>query len=115
MKFSKIFVQSKVFKILRPQFEEQELSSFSGLVVFQALFDRLNIKQRFVACFRHLNSSIFGNATIMLMLVIHILLGYRSLRDIQYYRDDPIVKRVLGLNRLPTVATLSRSLSCADT
>jgi len=115
MKFSKIFVQSKVFKVLRPQFEEQELSSFSGLVVFQALFDRLNIKQRFVACFRHLNHSIFGNATIMLMLIIHILLGYRSLRDIQYYRDDPIVKRVLGLNILPNVSTLSRSLSCADT
>jgi hypothetical protein len=42
------------------------------------------------------------------------MLGYRELRDSRYYRDDPLVKRVLGLNRLPEVATISRTLAQAD-
>ena len=48
-----------------------------------------------------------------LQLVVHILLGYRELRDTDYYRDDPLVMRVLGLKRLPDVATISRALKNA--
>ena len=58
--------------------------------------------------------SIFGDATIVLLLVIHLLLGYRELRHLRFYNDDPIVKRVLGLNRLPDVATVNRTLSRMD-
>ena len=32
----------------------------------------------------------------------------------EYYRDDPMVKRVLGLRRLPDVSTVSRALRCVD-
>jgi hypothetical protein len=42
------------------------------------------------------------------------LLGFRQLRDCQYYRDDPLAQRVLGLKRLPDVATLSRMLKEAE-
>ena len=41
-------------------------------------------------------------------------MGYRKLRDIDYYRDDPVIKRLLGLNRLPDVSTVSRALAEAD-
>jgi hypothetical protein len=37
-------------------------------------------------------------------LVLHLMLGYRRLRDISYYSDDPLVMRTLGLRRLPDVA-----------
>jgi hypothetical protein len=37
-----------------------------------------------------------------------------KVRDVDYCRDDERVKRVLGLKRLPVVATVSRSLSSAD-
>ncbi|MEJ2419902.1 MAG: hypothetical protein P8Y45_23875 [Exilibacterium sp.] len=40
-------------------------------------------------------SSIFGEATIVLLLVVHLLLGYRELRHLRYYNDDPWVKRLL--------------------
>src|SRR5439155_15618578 len=43
-----------------------------------------------------------------------LLLGYRELRDSRYYRDDPLVRRVLGLTRCPDVATISRALASAD-
>jgi hypothetical protein len=50
----------------------------------------------------------------MMLLIVHVLLGHRRLRDSEYYRDDEMVKCVLGLKRLPDVATLSRALASAD-
>ena len=50
----------------------------------------------------------------MMLLVVHLIIGHRRLRDVDYYRDDAMVKRVLGLKRLPHVSTLSRSLASAD-
>jgi hypothetical protein len=50
----------------------------------------------------------------VLGLIVHLLIGFRQLRDVRYYRDDPMVQRVLGLNRLPDVATLSRLLATTD-
>lgn len=32
----------------------------------------------------------------------------------EYYKDDPLVKRLLGLRRLPDVSTVSRALRSAD-
>lgn len=96
-------------------FEQQRLTSFSGLVLFQKLFDNLNLKSRLRECFRHLKfHPIFGHASIILLLVVHLLLGYRRIRDLKYYDNDPLVKRLLGLTRLPDVATVSRSLMQAD-
>jgi hypothetical protein len=51
---------------------------------------------------------------VVLLLIVHLLIGYRRLRDIDYYRDDPMVKRLLGLNRIPDVATVSRALAHVD-
>jgi hypothetical protein len=49
-----------------------------------------------------------------MLLIVHLLLGYRQLQDIRYYRDDPVVHRLLGVKRLPDVATVSRSLAGMD-
>ena len=49
-----------------------------------------------------------------MQLVIHVLLGFRELRDAAHYQDDPLVQRVLGLKHLPDVATISRMLKEAD-
>jgi hypothetical protein len=115
MKYSRSAIQFKTHKLPVLRFEDQRLTSFSGLVVLQALFSRLQLKERLRVCFRQLaGRPIFGHARIVLQLVVHLLLGYRELRDSRYYRDDPLVKRVLGLNRLPDVATISRTLAQAD-
>ena len=57
------------------------------------------------------SSAIFGPHVIVLLLIVHLLLGFRRLRDVDYYRDDPVVRRLLGLRRLPDVATVSRTLA----
>jgi hypothetical protein len=33
------------------------------------------------------------------------------LREVDYYRDDPLVLRLMGLRKLPDVATISRALA----
>ncbi len=115
MKYSKSDLHRKYRNIQELKFEAQNLTSFSGLVIFQKLFDHLDINNKLKRCFDHLSGgSIYGHYKVTLLLIVHLLLGYRELRDIRYYDDDPMVKRVLGLFRLPDAATLSRTLAGMD-
>jgi hypothetical protein len=115
VKSSKSQIHSHVYRIPELQFEDQRLTSFSGLILFQALFQKLELKERLRQCFRHLNvSPIFGHHVVMLWVVVHLLLGFRRFRDSDYYHDDPIVCRALGVRKVPDVSTLSRTLSSAD-
>ena len=111
MKHSKSKIQSKAYSLPDLKFENQALTSFAGLVILQKFFAAINLKQQLQSCFAHLNhGKVFNRATVFLQLIIHVLLGYRELQDSRYYRDDPLVKRLLGLNQLPDVATISRAL-----
>jgi len=115
VKYSKSQIMSRAYKIPDLKFEDQNLTSFAGLVIFQPLMLGLEIKNRLWHCFRHLNfSRIFGHHIITMLLIVHLLLGYRRLRDLSYYQDDPMVKRLLGLNQLPDASTVSRALSSLD-
>jgi hypothetical protein len=115
VKYSKSQIMSRAYKIPELKFEDQNLTSFAGLVIFQPLMLGLEIKNRLWHCFRHLNlSRIFGHHVITMLLIVHLLLGYRRLRDLSYYQDDPMVKRLLGLNQLPDPSTVSRALSTLD-
>jgi hypothetical protein len=115
MKCSRAEIHRKTYKLPALSFEDQQLTSFSGLVIFQALFTRLQLKRRLSGCFQHLHvTPIFGHGVMVLLLVVHLLLGYRELRDIRYYQDDPLVRRILGLTRLPDASTLSRALASTD-
>lgn len=112
MKYSKQAVLARFHKLPRLRFEDQKLTSFGGVIVFQALFQRLHLKARLKQCFDPVKgSAIFGPHRIVLLLIVHLLLGFRRLRDVDYYRDDPLVQRLLGLQRLPDVATICRTLA----
>ena len=98
------------------RFEDQELTSFSGLVLFQKLFGTLNLRDRLCSCVRHLKrSGAYSADRILLLLIVHVMLGWRRLRDLDHYRSDPLVRRVLGLASLPDVSTVSRALRAFDT
>ena len=63
----------------------------------------------------HLKANpIYGHHVVLLLLVVHLIIGHRRLQDLAYYRDDELVKGLLGLKRLPGVSTMSRSLKSAD-
>ena len=104
MKISKSEVHWKARALPEIRFEDQQLTSFAGLIVFQPLFERLQLRQRLRSCFEHLKvSPIFGHASIVMLLIVHLLIGYRRLQDLRYYHDDPMVRRVLGLDRKSVV------------
>jgi len=112
MKVRKSKVQAKTHALPRVRFETQSLTSFSGLIIFQKFFAAIGLKERLERCFKGYRAgSTFKASTIFLQLIIHVLLGYRELRHCQYYKDDPLVKRLLGLRQLPDVSTLCRMLA----
>jgi hypothetical protein len=115
VKSKKAQIMTKIYKIPELRFEDQQITSFSGLLIFQLLFARINLKQQLKKCFDHIKiSPIFGRHLVVLLLIVHLLLGFRRLREVDYYRDDPIVLRVMGLRNLPDVSTISRALAQID-
>jgi hypothetical protein len=112
VKSRKAQIQAKYHKIPAIRFEDQKITSFSGLLIFQVLFSRINLKKRLKECFSHMKiSPIFGRHLVVLLLIVHLLIGFRRLREVDYYRDDPLILRLMGLRKLPDVSTISRALS----
>jgi Transposase DDE domain group 1 len=115
MRSSRNQVSSASHALPEVRFEDQDMTSFGGLVVLQAVINGLDIKGRLRGCVRHLKTSAaYSYSRILLVLVVHTFLGWRRLRDLDYYGDDPMVQRVLGLKRLPDVSTISRRLGEFD-
>lgn len=115
VKSSKAQIYTKFHKIPEISFEQRQLTSFAGILIFQLLFKRLHLKSKLKKCFSHLKlSPIFGHHIIVLLLIVHLILGFRRLREVDYYREDPMVLRLMGLKKLPDVSTISRSLSQLD-
>jgi hypothetical protein len=111
MRPAKSEIYTRASSIPSLKFEDQDLTSYAGIVVFQKLFGTLNLKERVRTACAHLGArNLYRPAVIVQVLIVHLLLGFRKLRDIEFYEDDPLVKRVLGLKIMPSVSTLSRTL-----
>ncbi len=115
MKRSKAQFHAPVQSIPEIRFEDQRLTSFSGCVLLQALFQRLDLRERLGECFEHRDDRlIVGFRSIVLIMIVHLMLGFRRLRDIERYAEDPVVLRTLGLKRMPNVSTICRTLARMD-
>ena len=115
MKYSKSDVRGKVGPGLGIRFEPQGLTSHSGPVVLRHLLPRLDIRERLWGCFRHPRSNpIYGRHVVMMLLVVHLIVGHRRLRDMDFHRDDEMIRRIPGPEQLPDVSTVSRFLVGAD-
>jgi len=115
VKSSKAQIHVRVHRLPELRFEDQRLTSHAGLVLLQALFRRIGLHDQLQRCFAHLNKGlIVGLPKVTMILIVHLMLGYRRLRDLDRYREDPLMKRCLGLRRMPHVSTVSRALMRAD-
>ena len=113
MRVAKSSIGARSRTIPELKFEDQQLSSFGGLVVFQKLFEVLDLARHLKGCCGGLerrSGRFYSHGKLLECLIVHLLLGYRKLRDMDFYRDDPLVLQVLGLKRLPSVPTVSRML-----
>jgi hypothetical protein len=57
VKSSKAQIMGKFHKVPTLRFENQQLTSFSGRLIFQLLFQRLELKNRLRKCFAHVKVS----------------------------------------------------------
>ena len=62
------------------QFEAQNLTSYSGLILCQHFLSLIRIKEPFWSCFRHLNvNPIYGHHVVMMLLIVHLIIRHRRL------------------------------------
>ena len=118
MKFKTAQIVRKLFKIPDVRYEDEghnSLTSFAGLVIYQKLFQQLKLKARLSRELAHLaGSATYGAAVVFLWLIVHLLLGFRRLRERDFYENDPLVQRLLGLTTLPDTSTICRTLAKFD-
>ena len=115
MKHGRADVRGKAGLGLGIRFEPQGLTSYSGPVVFQHFFSLVGVRERLWGCFRHLGTNpIYSHHVVMMLPVVHLIIGHRRLRDMASYRDDGMIRRILGPERLPDVSAVNRSLAAAD-
>jgi hypothetical protein len=82
VKVAKADIYRQVSSLPALKFEEQQLTSFAGLVVFQKLFETCRLKERLHEACAHLQARhYYGFSTILQCLIVHIVLGYRQLRS----------------------------------
>jgi len=111
MKYSRKDANCKAHAHTTLRFECHQLTAFGGLVVLQEFFAQLNLMDRLKDVFyRRQAGKVYRPQKLFLQLIVHLLLGFRSLRDVACYQDDPLVQRVLGVRRGADPATLSRML-----
>ena len=118
MKIPKINIISRKRSVPDLQFADQDMTSFAGLVVFLSFFQSFNLSAKLKNVCSNLTHNFkrqYCHGKILECLIIHCLLGYRNLRDQQFYKDDPLVKRTLNLQNLPSVPTISRMLQIRST
>jgi hypothetical protein len=116
MKVSRKAIASKAHARPTIRFETQQLTGFAGIVILQELFAELRLTDRLRNVFhRRQQGKVYRPQKLFLQLMLHLLLGFRSLGDVRCYQTDPLVKRVLGLTRIADPATLSRMLKdCSE-
>ena len=67
-------------------------------MILQELFGELHLMDRLKDIFHGRQAGkIFRPQKLFLQLILHLLLGFRSLRDVTCYQNDPLVQRVLGM------------------
>ena len=75
MKLAKADIYSQASSIPTLKFEEQQLTSFAGLVVFQKLFESCQLKARLQEACAHLPPRhYYSFSTILQCLIVHIVL-----------------------------------------
>ncbi len=91
------------------------MTSYAGLVLVQALIAKIGLKKRLrrslAAVSKHV---VYEPASILMLVMLLVMLGFRRLRELDYCREDPMLLRVTGLRCIPDVATVSRHLAKCD-
>jgi hypothetical protein len=59
--------------------------------------------QQLKACFAQMKLSPIFDRQLVVVLIVHLLFKFRRLYEVNYYQENPITLRLIGLHRLPDV------------
>lgn len=96
------------------RYEASGLTSFAGLELVSRFFRRMDLKGLLRGASARLPRSDFGATAMVLLLLALLITGGRRIRHVVYLEGDPLVKRVSGLSRIPTLHTMGRWLRAID-
>lgn len=114
MRLSRADLRRRINGDLALRYEATGLTSFAGLELIGRFFRRLDLKGllRSAAC--RLPRSDFGAVAMVHLLLTLLITGGRRVRHVGYLEGDPLVKRVSGMSRVPTLHTVGRWLRSFD-
>jgi hypothetical protein len=111
VRIGKLGFTSRIKGDLQLEFGQERLTSHAGLELF-----RRYLRERGLAA--HLRRSEqrlprrgdLRCVPLVLLVVAMLLVGGRRLRHVEFLGDDPLVRRITGLRRIPSRRTLARRL-----
>jgi len=91
---------------LEIEFCEDRLTSYAGLELVSRYWKRIGLIDRVrEALVRKRWSGDYEGARIVVLLIVLLVTGARRLRQLSYVASDPLIRRVTGLEKIPTSAT----------
>jgi len=111
MRYKKSALIARRNKILPIRFVRQDMTTYSGLTLIDHYLRLYRIHHRTKQTFKKYEfKGDYHIGDILYMLLIMLLVGAERLQHIDYFRDDPLFKRVVGLTRIPHRTKLSTAL-----
>ena len=111
MRYKKSALIARRNKILPIRFVRQDMTTFSGLTLIDHYLRLYRIHYRTKQTFKkYAFKGDYSIGDILYILLIMLLVGSERLQHIDYFRDDPLFKRVVGLTRIPHRTKLSTAL-----
>ena len=96
------------------RYEARGLTSFSGLELVGRFIRQLNLLGSLRRVGHALPRSDFGGERLSLLVLAMVIAGARRVRHVSFFHGDPLVERLCGLGRLPSLHTLGRWLRGFD-
>jgi len=111
MRYKKSTLIARRNKILPISFVRQDMTTYSGLTLFDHYFRLYRIHARVKKTFKSYEfKGDYSIGDILFIVLIMLLLGAERLHHIEFIQNDPLFKRVVGLTRIPHRTKLSTAL-----
>lgn len=111
MRLRKAEISVRVNHCLHLRFQAKALTSFAGLELVRRYFRSLDLAGKIR---RHLGGTgiqgDYGLVPTVLLVLSLLIVGGKRLQHLLYLKDDPLILRLTGLQRLPTPQTVGRWL-----
>ena len=93
------------------KFKNHDLTNYSGLELFKRFLGIIKINKHIKRIFRKYNfPGVYSYSKLFIFIITSFVIGVERFSNIKYIMDDPLVKKICGLNKIPSRFTITRFL-----